>query len=64
MHARFQLEEGMRIIESMEEGRSMTYAIERLCDNIEEKDIKIGDIVELTGLIPNNSEAILTTYNR
>ena len=40
--ARFPLEEGMRIIESMKEGKSMTYAIERLFDNIEEQGRKEG----------------------
>ena len=60
--ARFPLEEGMRIIESMKEGKAMTYAIERLFDNIEEegmvkvarkalqKGMNLDDIIELTGL--------------
>ena len=42
LFARFPVEEGFKIIESMKEGRSMTYAIERLFDDIEEKSRKEG----------------------
>lgn len=39
---RFPIEEGTQIIENMREGKAMTYAIERLFDNIEEESMEKG----------------------
>ena len=59
LFGRFPVEEGIKIIQSMKEGRSMTYAIERLFDDIERKSREEGRLQERKTLSINIAKNML-----